>query len=184
MLSKYICKTCGKPFSPWRNNQLCCSNACASVQRLGNPDKFWSHVDKSNGPNSCWEWKGAIHKLTRYGRVRYRGKLMYAHRLAYELTHHTLPDNLAVLHSCDNPSCVNPAHLSLGTAGDNMADRDAKGRTAKGERSGKAKLTLAQVQEIRRRYVPRKVSCRQLAEEFGVRSQHIYSIIRNKTWRE
>lgn len=84
---------------------------------------FWDKVDK-RGDNDCWNWTG-FKFPTGYGRLGRKG---YAHRFSYLLANKVLPRGLCVCHSCDNPSCVNPNHLWLGTVADNMHDRDKKGR--------------------------------------------------------
>jgi predicted DNA-binding protein (UPF0251 family) len=97
--------------------------------------RFWSKVNKSAGPDGCWLWTASAHPRG-YGRFGLRGRTVYAHRLSYELAYGDILDGLDVCHSCDHPSCQNPAHLFAGTRGDNMADAVNKGRTARGERNG------------------------------------------------
>lgn len=89
-------------------------------------DLFWHLVDK-RGPDDCWPWQGSLY--VGYGRIKdgQRGRVG-AHRVSWELHHGPIPDGLWVLHRCDNPPCVNPAHLFLGTPGDNVRDMHAKGR--------------------------------------------------------
>jgi hypothetical protein len=87
-------------------------------------EKFWARVDKSG---ECWVWTGSK-KTLGYGLVCYRGQLRTAHRVAYEIFVGPLRDGLFVCHSCDNPPCVNPAHLWQGTASDNTRDAMSKGR--------------------------------------------------------
>lgn len=82
-------------------------------------DRFWAKVDRSG---DCWLWMGK--RIVKYGYFNHRR----AHRVAWELTHGDIPKGLYVLHSCDNPPCVNPAHLRLGTQFDNMADMHDRGR--------------------------------------------------------
>lgn len=90
-------------------------------------DRFWLHVDKSG---DCWLWTGATDH-NGYGKVDYRTPLrrtLGAHRISWMLRYGDIPNGLKVLHKCDNPKCVNPDHLFLGTHQDNMDDMVAKGR--------------------------------------------------------
>lgn len=111
--------------------------------------RFWRHVEKLEGDDACWNWRA--HRDDKlYGLFGVRaGKTVYAHRFSWELANGPIPDGLWVLHKCDNPSCVRPKHLFLGTHQDNMKDQAAKGRTTRGELDGMAKLTASQVVEIR-----------------------------------
>lgn len=87
-------------------------------------DRFWSKVKKSEG---CWEWQATLSNKG-YGQFRVDGKLALSHRFAYELAKGPILKGLHILHSCDNPACVNPDHLSVGTRADNMQDMTSKGR--------------------------------------------------------
>jgi hypothetical protein len=113
------------------------------MTRKHTPADFWPKVDKSGGPNACWPWLGVRMPQTAtgsddYGRFALAGRRVPAHRFAYEVAVGPIPEGLRVLHSCDNPPCCNPAHLSLGTDLDNMRDKIAKGRAnwPYGTRSG------------------------------------------------
>src|ERR1700729_2146380 len=100
-------------------------------------DAFLAYIDKTSSPHGCWLWRGGV--VNTYGQCRYKNKRMYAHRLSWEYHIEPIPEGLCVLHDCpggDNPLCVNPKHLWLGTTQDNTKDRDLKGHTAKGKRNG------------------------------------------------
>ena len=77
----------------------------------------------------CWEYQGSRHNVSGHGRIHYNGRIQRAHRVAWELVYSPINEHEdCVLHKCDNPPCVNPGHLFLGTQLDNIADRDSKGR--------------------------------------------------------
>jgi len=140
--------------------------------------RFWAKVRKSDG---CWEWTAKRNRKG-YGDVRYQRKMQGAHRVAWQLTYGPIPKRRLVCHHCDNPSCVRPDHLFLGTEKDNSDDCVRKGRNAKGERTRRAKLIAAQVREIRQRYAQGDTSASRLAREFGVCSRTIYSIVNYASW--
>lgn len=118
---------------------------------------FWSKVSKD-----CWTWKASIKPGNGYGHFHHGGKDYNAHRLAWELTNGPIPEGMHVLHRCDVPHCVNPAHLFLGTHAENMEDMRRKHRHTYGEKNKHAKLTEVQVREIRRDY-----------RKFGVKKTNI-----------
>lgn len=123
-----------------------------------------------------------------YPRSTYLGRRYLTSRLICALAANDHPDTIAdkvVLHKCDNPSCINPEHLQLGTRRENIHDMIAKGRQRKasGESSGKAKLTQADAHVIRHKYSLGKVTSRQLGAEYGVSHSNILAIVTNKTWK-
>lgn len=141
--------------------------------------RLWLRVNRSAGPDGCWLWQG--HRSPDgYGQISVRGRrLALTHRVAYELKKGAIPPGMFVLHSCDNPPCCNPAHLRVGGMAENMADMVSRGRSPhmRNERSGKAKLTDAQVAEIRQRRAD-GATCADLGREFGAHPAHISRITR------
>ena len=141
---------------------------------------FWSGVNKSDNPDGCWLWTRHINS-SGYGVFQWE-KETQAHRVAWMLTHGPIPDGLWVLHNCpdgDNPACVNPAHLWLGTCAQNNADRAAKGRNAVfyGETNKFHKFSDAQIAEIKRRYSEGGVTQKELAREYGANYTYLNAII-------
>lgn len=112
---------------------------------------------------------------------------MYAHRYSVELTGRVLQPGEQVLHRCDNPPCVNPAHLFIGTHADNMADMAAKGRQGEharpGKSNGRAVLTPAQVVKLRSRYFTDGIYQHLLAAEFGISQTQVSRIVRKEQWK-
>ncbi len=134
-------------------------------------------TDRSGGPNACWPWLGSRTKHG-YATIIWKGKLRRVSRLIC-----STPDGEHAMHSCDNPPCVNPDHISNGGPAANVADKVAKNRQAKGERSGPAILTESQVREIRAKYIPRKYSRRRLAREYGVAHGTIWYVTTGQNWK-
>lgn len=130
----------------------------------------------------CWLWAhlGMVGHYGRIGVGQYRGG---AHRASYRLFNGPIPRGLSVLHKCDVPLCVNPAHLRVGTAADNTADMMAKGRGSKrhGERNTQAKLTVADIEVIRQRIAAGDRQ-RSIAADFGVTDITICDIKRGRSW--
>lgn len=139
--------------------------------------------------SGCWIWDGPPKgpKLRdQYGFFRMNGPQYRSHRASWLLYMGAIPDGLHVLHRCDNPACVNPNHLFLGSNLDNVADRVRKGRTGfvirKGEAHPMARLSAPQVSEIRRRYAAGEKGSI-LAAEFGMSRPAISNIITGKRWK-
>ncbi len=142
--------------------------------------------------SGCWLWTASLSNSGDhfgYGQIRVHDRPQLAHRVSWELHRGAVPAGLNVLHKCDNPGCVNPDHLFLGTHQDNVADRHAKGRTRQGhvplrsgEHHGCAKLTWAKVDEIRALYTAGGHSFNQLAQQFGVSKRSILFVVHRKHW--
>jgi hypothetical protein len=161
--------------------------------------KFWKKVDKSAGPDGCWLWRGQLNDrgygvLHLWGTTRARRQQAMAHRVAYELGHGHPPGDKYVCHACDNPGCVNPAHLWLGTHSENMADARAKGRSLppplvnwRKRRESKPHhwqaLTEADAREIKRRLESGAETQRAIGADYGVTRSAIKEIKYGRTWK-
>lgn len=140
--------------------------------------RFWRYV---LDPSACWEWRGARNPAG-YGTVSDGGRKRLASRAAWELRFGPIPEGLHVLHRCDNPPCVNPDHLFLGTDLDNAKDREAKNRTSRGVRHYNAKLTDEIVIAMRRAADEGK-STTEIGEMFGTTRFVAYKVISRQTWK-
>jgi len=154
-------------------------------------ERFWRKVDFGSAAagSACLEWTGA--RVKGYGVIggRTRGKWVYSHRLSWELHYGEIPKGLSVCHRCDNPGCVRPEHLFLGTHKDNADDRERKGRGKHvglaGERNPNAKLTQAQVNEIRATARPGQYrwGLEKMCRKYGVTNSLIYCILKGRNWK-
>lgn len=157
--------------------------------------QFWEKAAVTANPDKCWVWQKALN-MWGYGTIGSNPqKLHSAHRMAYFLFYGVHPGELQVLHRCDNPPCINPHHLFLGTNADNVKDKMAKGRHRAGkkphgranhpvgERNPAAKLSSAQVREIRRRYANGEISTA-LAKEFNVGRCAVWRIVKRMTYED
>jgi predicted XRE-type DNA-binding protein len=161
--------------------RVCCNPRCVNPKHLlTDLERFWSKVDKTSHPNGCWIWLDHI-KPTGYGEFRDGKKKVRAHRFAYELVNGPIPKGMYLLHSCDNRACVNPAHLSIGTAKENQEDMTRKGRGRVGTRNGSAKLTEQDVMKIKD-LLAQGFSQTQIAKRFGVHQTNISEISLGRAW--
>lgn len=153
-------------------------------ERVPLAQRFWSKVDR-RGDDECWRWTGAVDGYG-YGYLGNRRRPNHkAHRLSYEIHFGTILEGLCVCHHCDNPPCVNPKHLFLGTLADNNEDRKRKGRNhdRRGDKNSRAKLGWDDVRLIRElRSEGMSQQC--IAERFGVCQVTVSKIVRGQTWKE
>lgn len=207
------CAYCGCEY--WRRHDRpgrFCSHSCGNHARaIPLEQRFWTNVQKSD---ECWIWTGLTDN-DGYGLVwggPSVGQSLRAHRVAYEMTYGPIPQGMVVCHRCDNPPCIRPDHLFLGTVADNNADAQSKGRLATGERSGlhthperrsfgdangsrrfperlrrgeavtNSKLTEAQVVEIRARYANGE-SQTSIARAFGIAPTNVARIVKREGWK-
>ena len=182
---KKSCKICGKDFyrdkrgsKKWWDEAKFCSRKCSAAFGASKADKiwgsledrFWSKVQKA-GHNDCWPWIGA--KRPRgYGVISKNGKQVSATHVSLEIDGRPVPKGAWALHKCDNPNCVNPNHLYIGTAKENSRDAVVRERI-------KRKLTKEQALEI---YKSGKDACK-LASEYGVSEGMVYHIKTGRKWR-
>lgn len=145
--------------------------------------RFESKLDNQE-KDKCWNWTGWKDR-NNYGFIFYKDKMIRAHRVSWLIYCGDIPDNMHVLHKCDNPSCVNPEHLFLGDNYDNIKDKMFKNRSYKpvGEKCPFSKLTWEKVDEIRRRVNNGEKQYR-IAREFGISRTQVSNIMNNKHWKD
>jgi hypothetical protein len=148
-------------------------------------DRFWRYVNKTDG---CWLWTGGSRSKKGYGQIGGGGKgakHILAHRLSYEIHKGQIPEGMVVMHSCDNPSCVNPDHLSVGTQSQNILEAFAKGRKVCrpphkfGESHGASKIKELDAIEILKSTEATKI----IAAKYGVSKSAIERLRNGKSWK-
>lgn len=171
-LTQRLCRRCGDVYLTRSTKTWHCSFACY----------FWSNVIKE-GVNDCWTANGEV-MSSGYIRLFYHGMRQLAHRVSWEIHNGEIPDELFVLHRCDNPPCVNPRHLFLGTKQDNAEDRDRKGRfiVLHGSTNGRATLNENVVKEIKHGSLSSKSNA-SIGRMFGVTKEAIWKVRHGLSWR-
>lgn len=145
-------------------------------------DRFWEKVSKQDG-DKCWEWLGSLNKPKNgYGCFNVKRKPVYAHRYSYTLHYGPIPDGLLVLHRCDNPKCVRPDHLFLGTHQANLDDAKAKQRMPHSHKHWNTKLTVDQVRSIRAEYDSGNRAAHAIAAKFGISPTQAFNIGTRRRW--
>lgn len=185
------CLVCQNPFRAAlielaRGGGKYCSRECYyTSQRIPIEEMFQRFVGPTT-ESGCVLWIGPVDKKGYgiiYSTSRPPQRLFLAHRIAWEFKNGVIPNEMDVLHACDNPPCINTNHLFLGTHQDNMADMMAKNRQRKGEATGTAKLTAEIVCEIRRLAKVGGITQIQLAHQFGVHPNTINVIVNRHHWK-
>ena len=150
--------------------------------------RFMSYQKKGTA-GECIEWTAGTTGGYGYMYLSHFGTMVRCNRIGYAIEHGETPENMIVMHTCDNPSCVNPKHLVIGTSSDNTKDCFRKGRhktfrTKRGEGHYKAKLTNEKVRDIVRRYAYDNETIVSLAKEYGVSPQTITQVVSLRTWKD
>lgn len=181
-VANHICIHCkNQYFNKDRKSTYCslrCFHAVRSIRSglaASIKARHDNHVKVTPG---CWLWTG-LKTAAGYGRMGSMGEMRLAHRISYELYVGIIPDGLFVLHKCDNPPCVNPHHLFLGTAKVNAQDKVQKGREPRGESHSNSKFTESQIRamfEDRRPY-------KEIVAEYGISKPHLCGLKKGKFWR-
>lgn len=177
------CKWCGMTFPAMRAKSTCCTERCCqNWRRYGLPEakyylyKFTSKIAPPNN-NDCWEWLASCNPITGYGNTQWERKRIYTHRLMWTLAIGTIPADMYVLHKCDNPKCVNPHHLFLGTSLANAQDRESKGRGNRPHR-----FSMVEINTIRLSYQANS-DLEKMAYSYGVSKMAIWNVVTRKTYR-
>ncbi len=147
-------------------------------------ERFWDKVNIKS-EDECWEWLASTHYKWGYGNFNLDGKYISAHRYSWMLyNQQEIPKGMCICHHCDNPKCVNPKHLFLGTVAENNEDKRKKGRQSSviGEKNPKAKLKDDDVRKIRI-LNEQGISGAELGRLFNVVPEEIYSILSGKRWK-
>lgn len=171
---------CNNHYQKWRR----CGDP-AGVNRSPNLpmlDAFRHYMPDDPPESGCWEWSGRAFHEFGYGLIQHAGKLWRTHCMSYELFNGPTAGK-QVRHTCDNPPCVQPKHLVLGTQLDNMRDKVARGRQPNGNQIHTSKLSRQEIIEIRRRYAVGDITQHELANTYNISQHAIGAITRHMSWK-
>lgn len=165
----------------WR---LCENSECLNPSHLYYPseeERFLYFVHKTD---SCWNWVGATDGGGYGIFIKKGGERSKAHRYIWERIYGNIPKRMCICHHCDNPSCVNPKHLFLGTQKDNVQDKMNKGRfiKMKGRKNGRSIMTKDKVIELRKLYKSGNYTYMQLVKRFGISQTQVARIVKKESW--
>jgi hypothetical protein len=146
----------------------------------GDRARFFRYV-AAGDPDQCWEWQSSKNN-SGYGKFWLNGRTDLAHRVSYKLHQGPIPARLQVRHICDNPPCVNPSHLLVGSGKDNARDALDRGRYRRGSGNGRAKLTFTQVAEIREHWQRGDETQVSMARRYGVSRSAIQWVLNGRNW--
>lgn len=179
------CLQCGISFSPKRPKGVLCSRECAAIYNHDHrpvysiEERLWAKTQKSD---TCWVWIGA-HLISGYGHMTINKKRVTVHRLSWEVHNGPIPIGMEILHRCDNPPCIRPDHLFIGTNQDNVDDMVSKKRHTYGDRNGHAVFTDDQAREILYLLRTKQATGRQIAQQYGVDETTISKMRLGITWK-
>ena len=180
------CLYCGETFISKQPQRKCCSKPCRNAWSYYHHEKreYATGIIQKISDNitavsndACWDWQRYCNPTTGYGLTGWQGKAIGVHRLMWKLVIGDIPEGVCVLHKCDNPRCVNPRHLFLGTHQDNARDRGNKGRW-----KGKRNFLLTEIRDIRSMYRS-NADIPDLAERYGVHPTTIYKIVKGLAYK-
>jgi len=169
------------------NNKKSSKILLTDFERLNYPEsilnRFWKYVNKLSN-NECWNWIGSLSLRGGYGQLSYKGGLLKAHKISYEIHKGIINKGLYVCHKCNNPKCCNPAHLYSGTPKNNWDDTIKTGNAhtlevLKGENSPSSRIKYSDVLFIRKS----NKTLKELGDKFGISKTSVSNIKKNKTWK-